>query len=84
MEVDCPKGCGIRVELRYHEGNHTRIAYLPGGEVPHQCKGAKPRKYWCVNCNAPIREDVPCIHRRIKTGEVKPSDLLPKTNHSLF
>ena len=34
----------------------------------HICKQIEigPRKYWCIQCNAPIPFKNPCIHRRQK------------------
>lgn len=78
----CPSGCRIQVYIEIHQGTGEKIIWTSSNKAAlHKCP---PRRYWCIQCGAAIREDVPCIHKRIKVGEVQPSELLPKTNYSLF
>lgn len=60
--MNCPKGCGLEVIIKYHEATHEKLIYNIGGEVLHRCNG---KEYYCKDCKRRFPESIPCFHRKL-------------------
>ena len=65
--ISCPKGCGNKVILSFHDGLNKTIYLNPSGNSEHKCP--EPRK-WCFGCDANIPLSRPCIHMRTRQVSV--------------